>query len=163
MMHISKIEIDVGMFRILGDCDIVDLRMIVEYRSNKFNAYFNINGKTFGNIFFKVVGSDDRLPTVNDIAETKHRNHKQIIQDVKQRFTNVSSGAGASSGSTVYILNKYKESLRLYIQGGRQKPTEEFSVRSHYRQHYKGGKVVQINQFTKYKDSDSKHGKAYKL
>lgn len=52
-MPISKIEIDVGMFRILGDCDTVDLKMIVEYRSNKFNAYFNINCKTFGNIFLK--------------------------------------------------------------------------------------------------------------
>lgn len=252
VIPISKIGIDIDKFSISDDCDPVDLKIIVEHRGNKFKAHFNVNGTTFGNIYFKVVGSGDKLPTVdnarhtvyysvisatlkesltlsklipvfsiikrvgrdkfikamngdlrcikevytverelwnrevalyfinlyvsvmtfmvygeefkplgvNDIAETKHRSHEQIIKDAKQRFTNVSSNA--SSGSTVYLLKKYKGSPRLCVQGGRQKPSEEFSVRGHYR-HYKSGKVVWIDEFTKCKDSDSKQDKTYRL
>ena len=252
VIPISKIEIDIDKFSISDDYDPVDLKMIVEHRGNKFKAHFNVNGTTFGNIYFKVVGSGDKLPTVdnarhtvyyfvisatlkesltlsklipvfsiikrvgrdkfikamngdlqcikevytverelwnrevalyfinlyvsvmtfmvygeefkplgvNDIAKMRHRSHEQSIKDAKQRFINVSSNV--SSGSTVYLLKKYKGSPRLCVQGGRQKPSEAFSVRGHYR-HYKSGKVVWIDEFTKCKDSDSKQDKTYRL
>lgn len=252
VIPISKIEIDIDMFRVSDDCDPVDLKMIVEHRGNKFKAHFNVNGATFGNIYFRIHGSGGDLPTVdsaqytvyysiisatlnesltlsklipvfsiikrvgrdkfikalhedlrcikevynverelwggevalyfiniyisvmtfmvygsefsptgvNNISEMEHRSHEQIIQDVKQRFSNVSSNV--SSGSTVYLLKKYKGSPRLCVQGVRQKPSEEFSVRGHYR-HYKSGKVVWVDEFSKCKDSGNKRDKTYRL
>lgn len=251
VIPISKIEIDIDKFRVSDECDPVDLRMIVEHRGNKFKAHFNIDGSSFGNIYFIIGTSDDVSSTdenccslyyntisatlnapltlnkltpeytiakrvgrtkfikalegdsrcvkevynvereiwckdlavqfavlyisvmafmvygsefsptgVNNISEMEHRSHEQIIQDVKQRFSNVSSNV--SSGSTVYLLKKYKGSPRLCVQGVRQKPSEEFSVRGHYR-HYKSGKVVWIDEFSKCKDSDNKRDKTYRL